>query len=111
MIAIPNFQNESAQYKQRIDLDGELYYIRTQWNAREEAFYMSILDKDEVLLLAGVKLVPDYRLLYQFQGTPGLPPGDFMLSNISSEERLTFDGLGEDMVLMYITEAELNELQ
>lgn len=110
MIILPTFQTSSPRYKYHISLDGIIYYLNFNWNTRESAWYMDIANSSETLILAGIKLVPDYRLLKQYKAIEGLPAGDFLLVDSKQDDQnsqVTFDNFGDRYVLMYVEESDL----
>lgn len=113
MTIIPTFQNVSSTFTQRIELEGILYILKIQWNARSEAFMLSIYDKDNTLIIAGLKLVPDYLLNYQFSYIDALPPGAFILYDLEQNPSgvVSFENLGVRYQLMYLSSEDINELQ
>lgn len=111
MIVIPSFQDVSARTSFDIELDLSIYHLKFAWNSRESSWYMTIQDQDEIDILTGIKMVPNYLLLDQYKYLPGLPPGDFFLfdlNQIPENEQPDFDNLGKRYQLLYIIEAEYN---
>ena len=51
MFIIPIFQNASSKFIQQVTLNNEVFKIRFFWNTRDESWYMSILDIDDVVRL------------------------------------------------------------
>jgi hypothetical protein len=113
MINIPIFQNVSSRFTQRILLDEKYYQIYISWNAREESFYMNLIDDEtQENIILGLKLVPSYFLLQQYS-TIKNPPGYFILIDIQDKPQtslVTFDNLGTRYYLVYITESEIQGL-
>lgn len=113
MLEIPIYKNLSSRYVFEIELDVTIYFLEFDYNAREEAWYLSIYDSSETLLLSGIKLVLYLPLIKQNQNITGLPTGDFIL--FDSENNITtaivdFDSFGERFKLYYLTESEIGEL-
>ena len=112
MVFIPTFQDISSSFTQTIELDGSLYILVTKWNARAEAFYLDIYNSVKTLIIAGIKLVPNYDLLLQYEYLTTLPPGKLFVVDIQEGDgRIEFDTLGARFKLVYVTEGEVNELQ
>lgn len=114
MIIIPIFQNVSARFEQKIQLGPEKFSLYIAWNAREESWYFTIYDADRVLLIAGLKLIPNYWLLLQFKATQNLPAGDFLLidmENKPSTGPADFNSLGDRYQLIFYTDSEIAEFE
>lgn len=113
MYTIPLFNKVSARWIETIELEGQSYRLSFHYNTRENAWYLSILDKDSVLLLAGIKLVPGYNLLRSFKATPGIPPGQLWIYDVLQDDAsgsVDFAQLGSRYSLVYITATELKTL-
>lgn len=110
MTIIPTFQNLSSSFVQDIELNGELFNLLISWNARQEAWYFDIRDSDKNNIIAGIRLVPSYLLLFQFQYNQNLPKGDFYLLDLEQNPKtsdLTFNNLNERYVFYFLTDEEL----
>ena len=109
MIIIPIFKSVSSTFTQRIELDTVIYVLTIQWNSREEAWYLSIFTDNEDPILSGLKLVPNYQLLDQYEHIEALPNGDFAVIDleVGSQGVITYDNLGERYQLIYLSESEL----
>lgn len=86
-------------YRQETELDGSVYQLDFDWNAREAAWYLSLSDISGTLIVAGVKLVPNWPLLRRLRHALR-PPGELVVL----DERgvgITFDNLGSDVFLDY----------
>ena len=57
---------EPSQWKEQIQIDGNLYFLGFKWNALNEFWVMDIYNADENPLVLGVKIVPDISLLSQY---------------------------------------------
>jgi len=105
-VGIPVFQSISADFTQRIELNGQLVTLRLTYNIRNEFFSLRFTDPDGVQL-SGMKLVPNFLLL-----RPHLPfinfSGDLMVvkDDASLGDEITYDNLGAGWNLYYLTEAE-----
>lgn len=110
MLIIPVHNDTRARWFSDIALDGQLYRLSFNWSTREDAWYLSIYLTDGVLLLGGIKLVPQYRLLQQYHAITGLPPGDIFVADIQDNivsAIITYANLGERFKVVYLTEAEI----
>jgi hypothetical protein len=112
MLIIPTFQQTSSKYNLDIELTGKLYNLGFSWNTREEAWYMCI-SLEDTILISGIKLVPNYLLLYQYESLPNLPEGDFFIvdndQDLDSSD-ITYDNFGIRYQLVFLTTEELEEI-
>lgn len=97
-VIIPTDTTGRAYYTQRTRLDGREFTLRFAWNQREERWYLSVLDSEEVLLVAGIKLVCNWPLLRYAQWDKRVPPGDLRVSALSANDSPPgFEDLGEGL--------------
>jgi hypothetical protein len=112
MVIIPTFQSTSSRYTIEVELNNVPFNLAFHWNARDAAWYMDISDANDILLLAGIKLVLNYALLNQYNYLEGLPDGEFFVSDTNTDnpysEELTYDNFGDRYQLIFITNDELN---
>jgi hypothetical protein len=110
MITIPTYQQVSSRYVVDVDLNGIMYSLQFLWNTRDNAWYMDIYLQDTVVL-SGIKIVPNYALLYQYQGTPNIPAGEFFVvdtdENNPYSEDITFENFGVRYILTFATTEEI----
>lgn len=91
----------------RVDLDGSLYQLALRWNARL-GWVLDVSDVSGAVLVAGIVLVSNRRLLRRHRYVPGLPPGDLMAADLTGSIPLAgFEDLGSVVELVYFTAAEL----
>lgn len=110
MIEIPVYSSVSARYSLDISLNGVVFTLRFDWNTRDEAWTMDIVDNTPADILTGVKLVPNYLLVKQYAMRPGMPEGDFYLldtSTIKLDKIVTYDNFGDRYRLMFLTPDEV----
>ena len=106
--AIPLY--EDPRWEMKADLTGKRYTFGVSYNARQEAWTMSIADTNGELLISGLRLVPGIDMLKKFRASsPGLPPGELML--IDKEGRpgtaeVTRDNLTSRFMLVYSVRGE-----
>ena len=81
IIEIPVDSNQASQ-RFEISLDGTLYVLRLYWNIRQETWQMDILASDNVPLIRGIKIMPNWMPLFRFQ-IENFPPGDFIIVDTS----------------------------
>lgn len=110
MIVFPVFQNRSARYTFDIELANRVFHFIFSWNSREESWYMDIQDGEEVPIIHGIKLVPNYRLLKQYKAYNTLPDGELILWDLEQDSvnsGVTFDNFGSRYQLLFFTSAEI----
>ena len=106
MLIIP-FTDDS-QFKEQIQLTGVLFFLTFTWNALNQFWTMQISDSNEKVLIASIKLVPDYPLLAQYT-VEGMPTGEIICQNIvkTPDDVKRFD-IGQKFLLVYY---EPNEIE
>ena len=72
-------------YTQRVRLEGKDYVFKLDWSNREERFYLSIFDADNVLIKAGLKIVSNWFIL-EHHRTAALPPGELFAFDLTDLE-------------------------
>ncbi len=95
-------RQDLSNYEVEVDLDQVTYRLRFKFNSRDEAWYMSVLDANGVILRAGIKLVSDWEILRLWRDTNVRPAGEIITLNLG--EDLTKPGLeqlGTDTLLLY----------
>lgn len=109
MQTIPVTQG-SAFFQQRVDLEGTTYVLEFSWNARASRWFLSVLNQDDVLLVAGLAMVSNRLLLRRFKYLDGMPSGDLVMADLTETIPYAgYDQLGTDVTLVYFTAAELAE--
>jgi hypothetical protein len=108
MNKIPTYQDSTSNFEQEIILGGRLMIITLVWNSRSEAWYMTIEDSDSSDIVRGIKLVPNWMLLKQYQAYLPNFKGDIILiaSDSDVEERVSYDNLNNGYQLTYVDETE-----
>jgi len=89
MIIVPFFTN--ACFSQDIILDGVPYHLRIYWNARGAYWSIDVSDRDQNLLVGGIKVVNNYELFYNHPDRD-LPPGQLFVIDYRGEGfKIAFD--------------------
>ncbi len=92
-------------------LDGAVYKLRMLWNSSGGYWTISVRQEDGSSLLEGIKVVPNYPLLWQYH-RPNVPPGELMA--ITQDDSLAAIGRADfasgKVVLVYVTEDEMNAI-
>lgn len=96
-----------SDWTQRTLLDGREYVLRFVWNTREERWYMTISDQDEVVIAAGIKVVADWPL-NRLLTSDAAPPGRLIAVDTSgSGEAPGLTDLGQRVLLAYVEAADI----
>lgn len=102
---IQTFADKRPRWKQSVDFSGTRYRLYISWNTRLEAWFMTILDRNDTLLLGGIRLVPEIDLFAKYKASvPALPPGILRILDRQGDMKsaeLTRDNLGTRFVLSY----------
>ena len=103
MILIP--LKTLAAYKETVTLEGAPFDLTFLWNSREGAWFLSI-DRDNVRLLSGIKIVNNWEIIGRFANVL-LPRGLLMVIDLAGLNELPGrDNFGTDFKLAYLTEYE-----
>lgn len=87
---------EAENTSVEITLQGETYEHRYKWNARNSSWYMSIL-KEDVLLISGIKILPEVALNKNYNHIEGMPQGWFLVPpSEATEESINLKNFGID---------------
>lgn len=104
---------DSPNYVQRTTLDGREYLLRVLHNARENVWYMTILDTEEQVIKAGIKVVTNWPLTRKFKHDVRMPPGEFFaISQTRDRSSPKLGELGADqrVRLFYFEQSELADV-
>jgi hypothetical protein len=109
-MAIENVQtlaDGTLSYRQSTPLDGVVFVLRFDWNARDSNWYLSVHDADDEPIsgCVGRKLVADYPVL-QRSVAEGRPAGDLLVVSGSGEDPGLFE-LGDGSILTYVPIADV----
>jgi hypothetical protein len=87
----------------RTTLDGSSYTLTFFWAAREGRWYLTLRDLNEVVLVAGLKLIANWPLLRRSQHIAGIPPGNLTVVDYSAMggEPPGFEELGARCKVLY----------
>ena len=105
---IPLLSDKSARWEMKVDLSGKRYGFYVSYNTRQDAWFMSILDANGNLLLAGIRLVPGVLFFDKYRASvPELPPGRLRLIDIEGKlgsAEVTRNNLHTRFSLVYTVE-------
>lgn len=71
---VPNF-------RQRVVLDGTEYTLDFRWSQREAKWYLDLRDSAGAILIAAIKLVVNWPLLYRHHTVEGVPAGELLCAD------------------------------
>lgn len=97
-------------YTLRTRLDDSDFTLEFAYSPRAARYYLNIYDSAEVLIVAGLKLVPNVRLLRYYRHYAGIPGGDLIVSALGTDgspPQLGELGPGLRCELTYFTTAEV----
>lgn len=87
-----------------IELENALYQLRFLYNTDDDAWTLSLRDKDNQPLIEGIKIVPNFPLLW-LHHLPGVPGGEFMA--LSQADNIGRDAFTKGAAtFIYMTEEE-----
>lgn len=108
-LVIPT-RTDEARYSIEIDLDQLTYRFDFDWNDRAEAWSFDLYDANNVLLLAGRRVVVGFPLINRFRDAR-LPPGDLHAVDTSTANLdPKFADLGDRVKLLYVESADMGAL-
>lgn len=96
--------SNSPDWRSIITLDDKVYTLDLRWNERAQAWYVSLYANDlQEVIINSCKLVLFVDLL-KYAYNPLRPIGGLMALSENADV-ITFDNLGVDVQLSYITKA------
>lgn len=99
-------------YSQDIKLDGVYYKFLFNWNTRAEVWTLSILSMENVSIIDGIALVPNYNLLKGLHHLTLPKGGLYVLDSTGNKSKIAYgDFTGtRKLKLIYLTEDEVASL-
>ena len=96
-----------SHYEQEVELDGVEFKLEFRFVDRDDAWYLTISDTDDVVLRAGIKVVLSWSLLRLWAGSEA-PAGEIVSVNQGAiPAPPTLNQLGAEVLLEYLDEAEI----
>jgi hypothetical protein len=93
-----------------ITLEGTAYKFRVKWNHRGQYYTLDISTKEDVIIIGGLKIALNARLLQRHPGI-GLPPGEIIIVDSKGDTSvITQDNLEDRVAMVYLTEADIAAL-
>ena len=95
-------------YTLDVELDDIEFRLEFKFNARDQAWYLSIYDTNDTPLRSGLRVVSDWTLLRLWQEIQLRPEGELIATTQGGIARpALIDELGEDVVLTYLDADEI----
>jgi uncharacterized protein DUF6983 len=97
-------------YTLRTRLDDSDYTLEFNYSPRAERYYLNLYSSEDVLLVAGLKLVPGVLLLRYYKYRDGMPQGELVVTATGADgspPKLGELGRGLRCELSYFTVEEL----
>lgn len=108
MIKIPIFSESSADFTQTIELNNILFTIRLKYNIRCGYWFINIETENNTT--GDFKVVYDYPIFKNHKSLFYDIKGDFIVKKVNdTDNNLSYSNLGNDFILYYYTENEINE--
>lgn len=102
------FDVNARWFAQTVELQGVTYVLEFQYNAREQRWFMDILDVGETPLVRGICLTINRDLNGQY-GSYVLPKGTFFCRDSSGAGREpTFTSFALDHVLLFLDQTPVD---
>ena len=111
LILIPDAVIEQARaYEYVTQLGLAEYTIRIEYRERQDRWYLDLIDANGVLLVAAIKLVVGFSLLFRHRKA-GMPIGALVvIDRDGTEAECTFEDLGRRCGLAFVDDDDLDEL-
>lgn len=103
----PAEPNPVFEFEVPIGPDGQVWYYRLSWNARQEAWHLDLTKISETAGLYGKKLTVNWTI---YRHTGRLPEGGLLaLLDMDGDgvERPTYEGLGYRWKFAWLTDEDL----
>lgn len=93
-----------------IELESKIYKLWFKFNVLGDFWTIDIYSEDDVLLVAGIKMVANYPLMFSIKN-PLLPSGDFICEISDVNASIVRDSFSSGKAkLLYLSEVELETL-
>lgn len=94
---------ETPSWQQRIQLDGQDYYLSCTLNERLDRFFFSLSDATQTPIIEGRKILAGRDLLRGIGAMDRRPPGMMFAMDFSGAKRHpTYANFGTEVVLIYV---------
>ncbi|MGV2866789.1 phage baseplate plug family protein [Achromobacter sp. ESBL13] len=90
-----------------MELDGMTVFLRLSWNSEAQQWVLSIENAYNELVVAGIAVVPDTRLLAGYRHLP-VPPGELVALAPDRRDTISRSALPSgEVALLYVNAAEV----
>lgn len=101
---------EPSFWREQITLTGVVFIFEFKWNSLNEFWVMNIYDSEEIPLILGIKIVPNYPLLDQYS-VAGMPSGEIICQNIvATPDSISRFDMSQKFELVYYEDGEIQEI-
>lgn len=98
------------RFSEQVSLDGVIYNLFFDWNDRGSYWTMTITDINNNVLLASLKIVPNFDIHKRYALTLS-PAGAFAVySLVSDSSDIQYEDFTTNRELVYISSAEINNI-
>jgi len=105
MVVIPF--TDFASFEEEVPLDKIPFRVSFDYNVRYGFWTMSFANRDNTLIIEGIKLVTRYNLLDQYQALE-VPPGELYVIDTTDEiDKIDRENILDPLALVYIGEDEV----
>ena len=102
VLEFPVIAEGVEHYIFELPLDGIVYRFKFKYNSREETWYFNILDLNNQILRAGIKVVNEWDLFRLWALRTGRPEGELITVNLGQVPvPPSLNQLGRDVLLTY----------
>jgi hypothetical protein len=112
MVVMP--VQEYPYFSEQIALDGVIYIFEFYWNERGSFWSLSIYDKNNNILIAGLRIVKNLNLLSNYSRPDIFPNGALvaMSQTLSDNTEISYEDLSSGLVqLVYIPVSDYANIQ
>jgi len=96
-------ETETAPFSQQVELDGVLYGMLFQYNARDSRWFLDLSDESDALVVGSIPLVFNWPLLRKYQANPAVPQGMMMLITTDDPDQPAGNSdLGQRATIIYV---------
>ena len=106
MIRLPVFQSTASIFFYTIVLGDARFIVKLMWNSRSENWHITVTDENTDVI-NGVKVVGNWPLLSSHRAQITMDGDLVVIPLITDPPPLTYDNLGTEWQLVYMTSDEL----
>ena len=94
--------NTDANYRFKTRIEGVDYTFRFRYGRREDSWFMDIRSSEDVLILAGIRVVVGIDLTQSFKHLP-IPQGPILVENLENIfQEPDRDNFGTEVLMLYV---------